>query len=56
MDDTSKVANHLFGLVNMIVEQMITQPKEIETMYKDLVPKKDKEKIKKRDQKNQSNQ
>lgn len=40
LDDDTEMANRLFGLINLIVESMITQPKEIEGMYKTLPKKK----------------
>ncbi len=46
-DDTTDVGA-LFGLINIIAETLITQPKRIETMYNRL-PEKDKESSKKRD-------
>jgi len=33
LNDTSEVAQTLFRLANIIVEEMITKPKEIETIY-----------------------
>ncbi|KCV45560.1 PF13643 domain protein [Bordetella bronchiseptica GA96-01] len=35
-EDTSQVVNSLFGLINFIVEQMITQPKEIDRLHSQL--------------------
>ena len=46
-DDTTDV-QALFDLINLIADTLITQPKQIEAMYKRL-PQKDKESIKKRD-------
>lgn len=37
-DDTSEVVDSLFGLINFIVEQMITQPREIERLHAKLPP------------------
>lgn len=37
-DDTNEIADSLFGLINFIVEQMITQPKEIERLHAKLPP------------------
>lgn len=50
-DDTTDV-QALFDLVNIIAEEFITRPKRIERMY-DNLPKKDKERIKRRDSKTQ---
>ena len=38
-DDTDR-ASALFGLMNYIVEQQITQPRELEAIYKGLPPSK----------------
>lgn len=46
-DDTTDVQT-LFGLINIIADALITQPRRIEAMYNSH-PKKDKENIKKRD-------
>jgi hypothetical protein len=48
LKDDSKTAVALFGLVNMIVNVMITQPKEIDELYHK-VPKAAQEAIEKRD-------
>lgn len=47
-DDHTERVSALFGLVNLVVQQMITQPKEIEAMYASL-PKGALEAIEKRD-------
>ena len=49
LKDNVKTANKLFELVNLIAQVMITQPKEIEQLYEEIIPKTDKEKIEKRD-------
>lgn len=36
INDTPEIANHLFRMVNFIVEDRITRPKEIETLYSKL--------------------
>lgn len=48
LNDNKETAYKLFELVNLIAQTMITQPKEIDAMYKTL-PKKKLEGIKKRD-------
>jgi len=48
IDDNPEVANRLFGLVNFIVDRMISHPKQIEAFYGAL-PEKDLTKIAKRD-------
>lgn len=49
LKDNRDVANSLFGLVNLIADVMITQPKHVEEMYKTVVPEAQREAIKKRD-------
>ncbi|QXE17642.1 DUF4145 domain-containing protein [Clostridium sp. 001] len=36
LNDNKDIAYSLFGLLNFIVQQMITQPKEIENLFKTL--------------------
>lgn len=48
-DDKTDTANKLFGLVNMICEVMISQPKHIALLYENLVPQTARESISKRD-------
>ena len=48
--DDQETANKLFHLINLIVDVMISQPKEIDKIYDDL-PEKDKEAINKRNNK-----
>ena len=47
-DDTT-TANSLFGLVNIIADIMITQPKDVEELYGDIVPSEQRDAIAKRD-------
>lgn len=47
-DEENQVVNTLFGLVNFIVENQITQPKQLAAMYKSL-PDGAREGISKRD-------
>ena len=49
LEDTGKVADKLFGLVNLVVEVMITQPKHVQAIYNDLVPEGTKDAIAHRD-------
>ena len=49
LNDDKEVANSLFGLINLIADVMITQPKHIEELYKNVVPERQREAIKKRD-------
>jgi hypothetical protein len=47
LKDNSQIASRLFSLINIITEEMITQPKEIAALYEDL-PENEKKKIEKR--------
>ncbi len=38
IDDNRDVALKLFRILNIIADEMITKPKEIDTLYKDVVP------------------
>lgn len=49
LSDDTETAEVLFKLVNVIAEGMITQPKEVDTLYNDLVPESHKKGIEKRD-------
>ncbi len=49
LDDNIEVAMKLFKIINIIAQDMITHPKEIEDIYDDLLPEGVKEAIKKRD-------
>ena len=48
MKDDQATAMKLFGLVNLIADIMVTQPKRIDEMYAGL-PEKDREAIERRD-------
>lgn len=50
LNDNPSIALSLFKLVNIIVDDMITQPKEINELF-DSLPEKEKKNIKKRDRK-----
>ncbi len=50
MDDPTS-ATRLFGLVNLIADVMITQPKHVEDLFEQIVPKSNKDAIAKRDHK-----
>jgi len=47
-DEDNQVVNTLFGLVNFIVDNQITQPKQLAAMY-DALPEKARDGIEKRD-------
>jgi hypothetical protein len=49
LQDDIGIANNLFGLVNLIADVMITQPKHIEEMYKTIIPDSQREAIDNRD-------
>lgn len=49
LDDNSEVALKLFKILNMIADEMITKPKEIDTLYDHVVPEETKSHIAKRD-------
>ena len=49
LDDNSEVALKLFKILNMIADEMITKPKEIDTLYDDVVPEETNSHIAKRD-------
>lgn len=47
--DNIEIANSLFGLINLICDVMITQPKHVEQMYNTVLPDTQREAIEKRD-------
>jgi len=49
LNDNPDVTNRLFGLVNVIAEVMISQPKQIDELYNSVVPDAQKKAIAKRD-------
>lgn len=49
LDDNQEIAIKLFKIINIIAQDMITHPKEIENIYDDLLPDGAKEAIVKRD-------
>ncbi len=51
LNDSPNTAIKLFRLVNFIAEKMLTQPKEIEAFYEDVVPSDKKDYIEKRNKK-----
>lgn len=52
LDDNSEVALKLFRILNIIADEMITKPKEIDTLYDDIIPEETKGHIEKRDTRN----
>jgi len=49
LNDTPETASKLFKLVNITADTMISQPKEVDALYEDLIPDSKKEAIDKRD-------
>ncbi|WP_197739581.1 DUF4145 domain-containing protein [Vibrio taketomensis] len=49
IDDNAEVAYKLFSILNFIAEELITKPKELESLYSDLIPEDTQEHIKQRD-------
>ena len=49
LKDDAETATKLFGLVNLIAEIMISQPKHVEELYHSIVPENAREAIEKRD-------
>ena len=52
LDDNKDVALKLFKILNIIANEMITKPKEIETLYEEIIPEETKRHISIRDGKN----
>lgn len=51
LNDSPEIAQALFKLVNVIADDMITKPKEVDSLYDELVPETHKDGINKRDTK-----
>lgn len=49
LNDSPEIAQALFKLVNVIADEMITKPKDIDSLYDELVPESHKNGINKRD-------
>lgn len=49
LDDSTEIAQKLFGILNFIAEELITKPKELEDLYADLIPSDTQDYIKQRD-------
>lgn len=54
LKDDTETAYQLFGLLNIICESLITQPKKIKEIYEMKVPENNRQAIEKRDNKNSS--
>lgn len=52
LDDNAEIAEKLFSILNFIAYELITKPKELESLYADLIPLETQEHIKQRDKKN----
>jgi len=51
LDDNAEIAQKLFSILNFIADELITKPKELESLYADLIPLETQEHIKQRDKK-----
>ena len=49
LDDNAEIAQTLFNILNFIAYELITRPKELDTLYADLIPLDTQEHIKQRD-------
>ncbi|SLJ85724.1 DUF4145 domain-containing protein [Psychrobacter sp. DAB_AL43B] len=49
LDDNAEVAEKLFSILNFIADELITKPKELDSLYADLIPLDTQEHIKQRD-------
>lgn len=49
LDDNSKIAFKLFQILNFIADELITKPKDLKSLYSDIVPEQTQEHIKQRD-------
>ena len=48
-DDDKEIAHSMFKLLNLIADEMITRPKEIEELYEQVIPEETKKQIERRD-------
>jgi hypothetical protein len=49
LEDNSEIAFKLFQLLNFITDELITKPKELDSLYINLIPVQTQEHIKQRD-------
>ncbi len=49
LDDNSEIAQKLFNILNFIADELITKPKELESLYDSVIPADTQEHIKQRD-------
>tara|TARA_B100000809_G_C14931621_1_gene457112 strand:+ start:72 stop:812 length:741 start_codon:yes stop_codon:yes gene_type:complete len=49
LDDNSEIAKKLFNILNFIADELLTKPKELESLYADIIPEETQEHIKQRD-------
>jgi hypothetical protein len=49
LDDNKEIALRLFKILNFIANKLITEPKELNNLYEEIIPEKIKQSIKKRD-------
>ncbi|MBM9514686.1 DUF4145 domain-containing protein [Desulfogranum marinum] len=52
LDDNSEIASTLFKILNLIADELITRPKEIDNLYEDIIPDETKNYILQRDSSN----
>lgn len=52
LDDNKEIARSLFKILNLIANDMITIPKEMDDLYEDIIPDEKKEQINVRDRRN----
>jgi hypothetical protein len=49
LEDNRHIAVKLFDMLNFIAEELITKPKELDLLYRDIVPEETQEHIQRRD-------
>lgn len=49
LDDNAEIAQKLFSILNFIADELVTKPKELESLYADLIPLDTQDHIKQRD-------
>lgn len=51
LDDNKEIAEKLFTIINFIAEELITKPKELDSIYNEIIPQNTQEHIRQRDKK-----
>jgi hypothetical protein len=49
MDDNNEIASRLFHILNFIADELISKPKELESLYSGIIPETTKQQIRTRD-------